>query len=713
MKAMKLDRRQFLARTSAGLAIALGSPGVAISQAQGPGGLGPFISIAPDGIVSLTAPALEIGQGSQTALAMILCDELGAAWEQVVVAGPTLDAALNVPGRNGQTTSGSQMVRRWYQPLRLAAAQAREMLSQAASERLGTLVSELTVADGYVSNGSQRLSFGDLAEAAGMLPVPEAPELREVAGIVGKPIPRADVPAKVDGTARFGIDVRLPGMAYAAIRQAPVYGASVTSVGALSDGMDGVVAVVETAEAVMVVADRFWQAKKALDDLEIAFSEPDNASTNSEEIFAEQTALLDTDEVARPISSGDAQAAIEKTRASGGIVHQADYQVPFLYHATMEPMVCTAHIEGDTCTLWVPTQNITESANAASRISGIPFENVTVHATFAGGGFGRKFEIDFVEQAVHAAMKTDRPVQLIWSREEDVQHGYFRPAMTARMTASLAENGDVAGIVMRKVGPSVLEHTIGKALIDGSDPIAWIGFSTETGEAPGKLQQYAIDDVLAEFAFAPTHVPLGYWRAVGASESGFFIESFIDELAHANGSDPFEFRRHLLRNSPRGLAVLEKVAAEAGWGGSLMPGHFQGIAFSECVGSHVAQVCELSIEDGRPVFHRIVAAIDCGTAVNPDSVDAQVRGAIVMALSAALSEQITISDGRCEQSNFHDYPVLKMGEIPPIDVHILNSGAPIGGVGEAGVPSTAPAVTNAIFAATGKRIRTLPILENL
>ncbi|MCF8483032.1 MAG: molybdopterin-dependent oxidoreductase [Rhodospirillum sp.] len=713
--AVSMSRRSLLLGLSGSLLVAVtGLPGArGEGSGETAGDFGPFIRVDGDGSVRLVAPCFELGQGSHTGLAMILCDELGADWDRVTVVGPELNPALNVPGRDGQTTSGSQMIRRWRDPLRQAAAAAREMLARAAGERLGRDPDGLVIEGGWISDGTVRLGFGALVEAARRFPVPDNPGLRDRPTIVGTSVPRVDIPAKVNGMAVYGTDVRLPGMVHAAIRQAPVQGARLVSV-ARSAGAEeaGVLGIVEAPEAVMVIATTFWRAKTAVDALDVVFSETEHDGIATADIDAARHAALDAPEAARPIEAGDAPARIAAARGPGsGVVVTADYDVPFLHHATMEPMTCTARVDGETCEVWLPTQDLTNSAKAASKVSGVPLENVAIHATYVGGGFGRKFETDCVEQAVRAAMTVDRPVQLTWTREEDVRHGFYRPAMSARLTAAVTAEGDLDGFLMRIAGPSVLEHTIGKPLINGSDPIAMLGVGTESGKAPGKVQQYAIPDLLVEFAFQPTHVRLGYWRSVGASENGFFIESFMDELAHAVGADPYRFRRHLLRESPRALAVLDKVAVESGWDSPRREGRFLGIAFSECVGSMVAEVAEVSIEEGRPRVHRVVAAIDCGTAINPNAVEAQVLGAITMGLSAALHERITVGDGAIVQGNFHDYAVARMADTPPIDVHIVDSGAPIGGVGEAGLPAVAPAVCNAIFAATGRRVRSLPILE--
>lgn len=714
---LTLNRRQMMIGSAAATLI-VGLPSLGVSQAAGEttdATFGSFIQISQDGSITLVAPCFELGQGSQTGLAMILADELGADWSKVTVVGPDLDAEINTPGRTGQATAGSQSIRRWHDPLRTAAAAAREMLMSVALERLGTPTSPealdlLTVKDSVISAGYRSFGFGELIADASSLPVPEAPIVRGPSGIVGTSVPRVDIPGKVNGTATFGIDVRPEGLVYAAIAQAPVHGSQIASVDATALSDAKIIKVVETDSAVMVVAKTFWAAKEAVGALKFTFTETAFDNISTADIMAAQRDALETGETSSPIEAGTARTRIEVAQVSGNAtVVTSDYTVPFVHHMTMEPITCTVSIADGKCEVWVPTQDLTSSAKVAAETAGIPVENVTIHAIMAGGAFGRKFETDFVKQAVQAALQVDRPVQLIWTREEDVRHGFYRPAISARMTAAVAPNGDIDGLIIRVAGPSVLEHTIGYPLIKGSDPIAFFGVTTESGSAPDKLQQYTIPDFTAEFTFAQTHIRLGYWRAVGASENGFFIESFMDELAHAIGADPYHFRRQLLRESPRALAVLDKVAQEAGWGTDSRKGRTRGIAFSECVGSMVAQVAEVSVDDGHLRVHRIVAAIDCGTAINPDSVRAQIEGGITMGLSTVLAEEITIESGRVAQSNFHDYPIVGLAEAPTIEVHVINSSYPISGVGEAGVPSTAPAIANAVFAATGQRLRSLPL----
>lgn len=704
---LQLGRRAVLA--GAGLVVVVRLPLANQAEAaEDPAQLGAFIRIGRDGGVTVVTPCFELGQGSTTGLAMIVADELGADWSRVTIQAPPLDPGYRTPGRPVQSTSGSQMVRRWFAPLRKSAAAARVMLTEAAARRWSVDPASCTVSNGTVNHGAsgRNATFGELAAAAAELPRPENPPLRTSFTIVGTPARRFDIPAKVDGSARFGIDVRVPGMAYAAIRQAPVFGAKLVSVDdAGLRGLRGIIDIVKLPEAVAVVADSFWRAKTAVEALDAVFSDVPPGTVSSEQIAVQRQARLAAAELPAAIESGTAPAVL----AAAGKVITSDFAVPFLYHASMEPVTCTAHVTDTRCELWIPTQNLTTAAEVAARVSGLPAQAVVAHPTFAGGAFGRKFEQDFVAQGVAVSKAVQRPVQLIWSREEDVQHDFYRPAMSARLSAALTDSGDVAGMVIRLAGPSIIEHTTGTALVKGADPAGLLGISTETSSAPGKLQQYAIGDVRVEFAFEPTHVPVGYWRAVGASHNGFFVESFIDELAAAAGKDPYEFRRRLLRDSPRALAVLDKAAAEAGWGDKLPEGRYRGIAFSECVGSFVAQVAEVSLQDGVPRVHRIVGVIDCGTAINPDSVVAQMQGCITMGVSAALKEEITIEDGRVSQSNFHDYEILRMAEAPRIEIHVIQSGGEIGGAGEAGLPATAPAIANALFAATGKRARSLPL----
>ncbi len=715
----KLNRRQLLTAAAAGgLVLSVGVP-LAHAQAasgavEGSARLGAFIRISADGRIALIAPCVEMGQGSHTGLAMILADELGADWSQVLVDAPPIGVAYRTPGRGIQNTSASLMVRRWNAPLRRSAATAREMLTAAAASEWGVSPESCAVRDSFVIHepSQRRLAFGQLAAAAANLPEPKDPVLRKgPSALLGKSLPRLDIPSKVDGSAKFGIDARVPGMLYAAIRQSPVFGAKLLSVNEKDvRSRRGIVDVVKLPDAVAVVADSFWRAKNAVGLLEPSFADTPHAAVSTRDIMASQRLQLQSP-IAMPAAvAGDAAKALAtaKTRVS------ADYAVPFLHHATMEPMTCTVSVTEQGCELWVSSQNLTGVVDTAARITGLPADKIVVHAMLLGGGLGRKFEQDAVEQALLIGKAVRRPVQLIWSREEDVQHGFYRPAMVGRVTAGFDEQGYLSGLTMRIIGPSVHEHTFNGnpfPLIRGVDAVAMIGVTSETPGAPGLIQQYSVKNARVEYIYQPSHVPVGYWRSIGASENGFFIESLIDEAAARLKADPLQLRRQLMRESPRALAVLEKLADESGWSKPAEKGRFRGIAFTDTVGSMTGQVIELSVVKNAVKIHRIVCVIDCGIAINPDSVAAQVQGSIVMGLGASMTEQITIDRGRCGQSNFHDYRVLSLKEAPRIQVHIIDSGGPLGGVGEAAVPAVAPALCNALFAATGRRIRTLPLSQ--
>ena len=712
-----LNRRQILqGAASSGLLLSVGLPH-GFAQTTGTrdmASLGAFIRISSQSEITLVVPCVEMGQGSHTSLAMILADELAADWAKVSVEAPPLGVAYRTPGRGIQNTSASQMVRRWHAPLRRSAAAAREMLTTAAATRWGVEPTTCVVRDGFVHHepSQRRLSFGELAADAAKLPEPKEPILLKTGtAIVGKSLPRLDSPGKVDGSAKFGIDVRIPGMLYAAIRQSPVFGAKLVAVD--EKGVRtrrGVIDVVKLPEAVAVVADSYWRAKAAVAVLDPTFAATPNASVSSKQILEAQRLQLRSPIAVPGIASGDARAAM----AAAKTTVSADYDVPFLHHATMEPMTCTASVSDQRCELWVSSQNLSGAADTASRITGLPVDKITVHAMLLGGGLGRKFEQDAVEQAVLISKAIKRPVQLIWSREEDVQHGFYRPAMTGRVTAGFDAQGDMTALTLRLIGPSVHEHTFNGhpfPVVRGVDVVALIGLTSESPGAPGLIQQFGVKNVRADYIYQPSHVPVGYWRSIGASENGFFIESLVDEAAAKLKVDPYQFRRRLLRDSPRALAVIDKLAAESGWDKPLPKGKFRGIAFTDTVGSLTAQVLELSVNEGAVKVHRIVCVIDCGTAINPDNVIAQVEGSIVMGLSSAMTEQITVEAGQCVQSNFHDYQVLHLRQTPKIEVHIINSGGPLGGVGEAALPAVAPALCNALFAATGKRHRSLPLSQ--
>jgi isoquinoline 1-oxidoreductase subunit beta len=707
------SRRAFLkAGLAVGAGLVIGVPMPGLAQGRGPAdsdaSFGLFLRVAPDGSVTVTVPVVEMGQGAQTALAMIIVDELGADWNRVRIEHPHATPGFQRPDvTKYQLTSGSWSVRLWYAPLRKAGASAREMLMVAAATQWGVDPASCDVDNGMIVHraSNRSVGFGEVAVAASALPVPASPTLKDASRLrlVGKRIARPDIPSKVDGSAVFGVDVTVPRMLYAAIRQAPVYGAEVASVDRKSViGKKGIVDVVVVPGAVVVVADSFWRAKQTAAGLKVTFGSTPHDSATTERLMADERQKLDLPRGAKFRTVGDVDAA----RAHAAKTVSVDYTVPFLHHAPMEPMNCTASVTAEGCELWVPTQCHTTALEAAVRLTGLPEDKIRIHATFLGGGFGRRIHTDFIEPAILASKVVKRPVKLIFTREEDMQHGFHRPAMSARMTGSVNQDGELAGFTMRIVGPSVHEKFWPSFFKDGLDYAAVMAITTKNTAAG---LHYAIANQHIDYVYQPTHVPIGYWRSVGASHNGFFMEGFVDEVAQAMGQDPVALRRRLLKDSPRGLAVLERAVQASGWGRAMPPGYGLGIAFCENVDSIVAQVAEVSVEKDVLRVHRVVAVIDCGIVINPDTIEAQMQGGIVNALSATLAEEITIKDGRCLQSNFHDYPILRMSAAPQVEVHIIESGGAMGGVGEAMVPTLAPAVCNAIFAACGKRIRSLPI----
>jgi isoquinoline 1-oxidoreductase subunit beta len=686
-------------------------------ELEGSPQLNTWIRIAPDGTATALVPHCEMGQGAHTALAMMLADELDADWSLVRVeeapaegafangylARAFVPALASVPGflERGidygtfklteliglQVTGGSSSVRgTGHYGMRVAGAAARAMLIDAAAQRWAVDPAQCKAsASRVVHEASGRSAgYGELAADAARLDPPAHPRLktRDEWSIAGRPIPRLDIPSKVDGSASFGIDVQLPDMLYATIAAAPVFGARLASVDAsVAAGLPGVKKVVQLEDAVAVVADGYWRALKALRALQPAFGDAGHSSVTSDAIFDGIRTSLETEPGEKVFASGDAAAALEGATP----LLDVEYQVPFLAHATMEPMNATARVEGGRCELWTGVQDPLSARRVAAQAAGLDAEQVVVHNQQLGGGFGRRLPgaLDFVEQAVRIAVEmTPAPVKLVWSREEDLQHDYYRPAVIGRYRAAV--NADGA-------------------------PRAWIAkFSGEAGEGAARIP-YAVANQDIRSVSDATHIRRGAWRSVAHSQHGFFTESFIDELAHAAGVDPFEYRRKLLAASPRHRAVLEKAAELAGWGGALASGTGRGIALVESFGSIVAEVAEVEVSGERIRVRRVWAVVDCGDVINPDTAAAQIEGGIVFGMSAALWSEITIREGRVAQTNFTDYPLPNLADTPEIAVEFIRSGAALGGLGEPGVPPIAPAIGNAVFAATGKRLRTLPL----
>ncbi len=678
-----------------------------------------WVKIDPENRITAIVPHSEMGQGAQTALAQMLAEELDARWEDVTfmeapavdeyanymlgkgyLLGPaevpevlvgTLDGALMQVARamRLQITGGSLSVRATGQyGMRIAGAAAREMLVDAAADAWSLPVAELTVRDGRILHeaSGREAPFAEFAAAAGRMDPPYSPRLKErdEYRIVGRSVPRLDIPSKVDGTARFGIDAVVPGMKVATIKAAPVFGARVVSLeDASARSMPGVVDVVRLDDAVAVVADDYWRARKALAEVRIRWTEPDQQSVSQEQIFAQ----FDED-MARAVADGSGKTDVGRGDVSLGFAEaasmvEATYRVPYLAHACMEPMNATVAFDGTDCEVWIGSQNPLGTRYSVAGALEIDAENVTVHNHVMGGGFGRRATDDAAIQAALIAKAVGAPVKLIWSREEDVRHDHYRPAITSRFKAALDANGV---------------------------PLAWENQYVDKHEpAEAPHIPYGIANQHIHYTDSPTHVPFGPWRSVDHSQHGFFTESFVDELAAAAGRDPYQFRRALLAEAPRHRKVLETAAEKAGWGESLQEGQGRGISLQESFGSIVAQVVDVTVEDGSVRVDRVVCAVDPGMAVTPDGLAAQMESGIVFGLTAALYGDISIESGAVAQSNFHDYPMVRMSEAPAVEVEILTSDNPMGGAGEPGTPGIGPALTNAIYAATGTRIRQLPV----
>jgi len=707
-----MERRAFLQVTGtvgAGLVI-----GFRIPDRRGivPFAPNAWLQVDPTGAVTVTIDKSEMGEGNHTALAMIVAEELDADWSKVKV-GPLPENPAGWSRR--MSTGGSTSVRTSWDILRKAGASARAMLVAAAAQTWGAEPAACSTENGIVSHTgtSHRLTYGELAQKAAAIPVPENPPLKDPKDfrLIGHRTHRLDTPSKVNGTAQFGIDVRVPGMLVASIERSPVFGGKVKSFDpARAKATPGVRHVVQldgtpwlgtggawgigSESGVAVVADTYWQAVEGRRALQITWDEGPNATLGD---IPGKLAAFATQAGVSARKDGDAAAAL----AGAAKKIDAVYTVPFQHHATMEPMNCTAHVRADGCDVWAPTQNQSRAQEVAAEAAGLPKEKVRIHTTLLGGGFGRRLESDFVFEAVRLSKAVNAPVKVIWSREDDTKHGFYRPATYNRLTAGLdAQNKPIAWThhivappILLKFGP--LQDGIDRTSIDGA-----------AADLPYAFPNVSVDQVAADLP----GIPLGFWRSVGASQNAFVVESFIDELAVLAGRDPYEFRRELLQAKPRHLRTLELVATKAGWGTPLPPGRGRGIAIAEWEPTTCAEVAEVSVApDGTVRVHRVVCAVDCGPVVNPLTIEAQLQGGVVYGLSAALYGEITIDQGRVQQGNFHDYPMPRISAMPVVEVHIVPSTDALGGIGEPSVPPTAPAVCNAIFAATGKRIRHLPI----
>lgn len=644
-----------------------------------------WIAIAPDGTVVLTINHSEMGQGALTGLVMLVAEELEVEPDRVrTVFAPAAPVYRN-PLWGEQFTGGSSSIRGEWEPFRARAAAVRERLVAAAARRWQVKAAECRAESGAVIHlpSGRRAAYGTLAQAALAESAPRSIPLKPPGKfrLIGRSLPRREIPDMVTGRTRYGIDAVRPGMLVAVVARCPVFGGRLGRFDpAAALAVPGVRQVVTIGSGVAVAADDFWSAWRGREALAIEWDEDPHAALDLDAVYRELEGALSRRRATRIARrQGDVRRALH--RAARRL--EAVYLTPYLAHATLEPMNCLAEVRADGCDIWVGTQNQEDTQKVAAAITGLPREKVRVHTQFLGGGFGRRLETDFVAEAVELSKTLGVPVKVVWTRADDLQHDKYRPAGAARLEAGLDADGWPIAWRLRLAGPELV--------LEGVDV------------------PYAIAHFREEHIEVPSPVPTGAWRSVGAGQNAFAIESFVDELAHAAGRDPFEYRRALLQGEPRLRAVLEQAAARAGWGTALPPGRGRGIALYRSFGSIVAQVAEVACADNRIRVERVVCVIDCGVAVHPDAVCAQLEGAILQGLSAALHEEVRIERGRVTQSSFQDYPILTLAETPRIEIHIMESTEPPGGVGEPGVPPIAPAVANAVFAATGKRLRRLPL----
>ncbi len=683
-----------------------------------------WVKLLPDNSIKVIVPHCEMGQGAHTALPMMLADEMDADWSMVSmeeapvhpeyasmhiardfmlpIEVPTvLEDTLNgvflkaAQSMNFQITGGSFSVRGTGQwGMRRAGAAARELLVHAAAEEWGVPETEITTENSHLIHAAsgRREPYISFAEAAAAHKGPDNPKLKspDQFKIMGQKVARYDIPAKVDGTAVFGVDVDLPNMKYACVRCAPVFGSTLKSMDASqAENMPGVLSVVELDNGVGVVAERYWQAKKALDKVVAEYNEPDTALSDNDTIYAQFRQDMDSavaeGKEQEDVKLGDARGQLDKAEN----VIEAEYLVPYLAHATMEPLNATARVSGDRIELWSGLQNPLGTRNFLAEEFGFEADKVVINNVYLGGGFGRRAQQDYPKQAVQLAqsLPSGTPVKMVWSREEDIRQDRYRPAIISRFKGALDDTGM----------PIAWENQF----VDKHEPV----------EAP--MIPYAVENQFVHYTGSPTHIPFGPWRSVDHTQHAFFTESFIDELAHAAGQDPYQYRRALVKDNPRFLKVLETAAKMGDWGKALPEGWGQGIALHQSFGTIVAEVVDVNMTSGKPKVERVFCAADPGYAVSPDGFAAQMESGIIYGLTAALFGQIDIKDGAVQQSNFHDYHMVRMKDAPAIEVEIINSGEKIGGAGEPGTPPIAPAVTNAIFAINGKRIRELPISKHV
>ena len=712
MPNQNMSRRTFLKVTTiAGTGMLVGcsyqsNPNLSTPSAKSED-LGLFIRVSKDNSITIISPTSEMGQGTHTAHAMIIADELEADWKNInVVTTHTIRSEYNTS--SSVSTGGNRGIRLWWDRLAEIGAGTREILIEAGAQKMGVPVKECEAQNGYVLHrpSGRKLSYGQLAEAASKLKPPSSPKLKskDRYRFVGKPMPRLDIPAKVNGSAVYGTDVRLPGMLYAAVSQSPVFGGEVKAFDKTATmAVKGVEAVVPITHGMSVVADSTWHAQKGLEALKVEFE-------------GGRTVGLDSAGIDRRFRTSLEEMG--KTELQGEKALDLEYEIQFLSHAALEPMNCTASVSDNSCEVWAPFQFQTSALDKIKDMTGLSEDQIKVHTTYVGGGFGGRFRMwgeDFVEQAVTLSKELGKPVQVMWSREEDIQHDYYHPASRSRFQISLGKDGlPLQWENQQAAGSQWVQNDKLLQLLD-LNPLAYAssahsGLSSMLAStfAPKFKPHYDIEGVDFEQTVVDLEIPLGWWRSF-MFQNTFFLESAIDESAHLAGADPFEYRMKLLRNSPRFKKALELVAEDANWGSPLPEGHGRGMAICNFSGSVCAEVAEVSVDKrGKPVVHRVDCAIDVGRHVNPDTLKAQVEGCVIWGISIATKEEITFKDGRVEQSNFDDYRMARLRDAPIVNVRVIDSEqGPYGG--DAGLPPALPAITNAIFAVTGKRIRRLPI----
>jgi isoquinoline 1-oxidoreductase beta subunit len=693
-----MNRRSFLqtsASAAGGLMLGFYLPERGVAQtAAAPAKLNAFVRIGSDDSVTLMIHKSEMGQGTVTSLSQLLAEELGCDWKKIRTEFPGVDPAYGAM----MGAYGSLSIRTSWQPLRQAGATAREMLLQAAAQKWNVDRSQCRAENSAVVNTATnaRLSFGSLADAAAKLPAPTGVKLKDAKDfkVIGTSPKRLDTASKVNGTATFGLDVKRPGMLYASLERCPVFGGKVASFdGTKAKAVPGVKQVVQISNGVAVIADNTWSAMEGRKALTIQWDEGPRANTSTDSL-RKMFADLSTKPGANARKVGDADVAL----ASAPKKIEAVYEAPYLSHAPMEPLNAVAHVRADGCDVWAGTQIQSVARMTAAQITGLPQEKVEIHTQYLGGGFGRRGGADFIGEAVEIAKAvTGTPVKLTWTREDDLQHDTYRPASYVKFAAGLDAQGMPTALTASVVCPSFggIQNGVDSTSVEGIRDI-----------------DYHIPNFSVTYNPPDAGIPVSYWRSVGFSQNTFFMESFIDEIAAVTGKDPVEFRRSLLGTDPKNaryLAVLNLAAEKAGWGKPLPAGRFRGVGIVNNLQSFNAQVAEVSVTQGKVKVHRVVAAVDCGQVINPAIVTQQIESGIVYGLSTALKIGITLNRGRVQQTNFNSYDPLRIDEMPVVEVHIVPSTAGPGGIGEASTPSIIPAVTNAVFAATGKRVRMLPM----